>query len=144
MVATADIGNGAERAEAVAPVRDLYVFTRRIVERDLVAILLARFPEQPVHDLDDVVFLRAGDDTVCLGELGIQVIAVTGWQASAHHQLGIARFHPIVAGNLENGIQAFLGCRLDERARVHNYAIARLFQGNDVVTSANEILLHMG
>ena len=144
MVASANVRNGAERAETVAPIGDFHVLAGRILEFDLNGITNAGNAQQAIDDLDNVVFFFAGDKPVGFGKLIGQIVTETGGHASANHELGATCLHRIKTGDLEHSIKAFLDCRLNERAGVDHDNIAWLLDINDGITRANQILLHAG
>ena len=144
MVASANVGNGAERAKTVASIGDFHVLAGRVLEFNFNGIANAGNAQQAIDDFDDVVFFLTRDKPVCFGKLIGQIVAKTGRHASTNHELSASRLHRIKTGDPEHRIKAFLDCRLDERAGVDHDNVAWLLDINDGISRTNQILLHAG
>ena len=130
-VAPADVREGAVRAEAVAAVRYLHVGRHgaalpRLAVRGRTLRPGRRLADDAGQHERDVILARARHEGACLGQLGLEVLAVARRHAAGHDERGTPVAHVRQVGRLEDRLEALLGGRLDERARVHHDGVGRL------------------
>ena len=79
--------------------------------------------EHAFQHLHDVVLAGTRHEGARLGKLVFQRLAVARRHAARHHQGGAAVLHAGKPRHVEDGLDALLGGRLDERAGVHHHRV---------------------
>lgn len=123
VVAPANVGDGAIGAEAVAAIGYLHVGERPALPFRRLAPN-GRYgkgdPQSARHHFRDIVLATAGHKRRRLRQLRGQVVPVAGRHTAGDDEDGTALIHFGQGSGLEDGIDALLGGRLDERAGVHD------------------------
>ena len=125
VIAAANIGNHAVRAEAVAAVGDLHVRAGPLVAADARAVgrksggkARRVDTQQLLRLLDDVFLVCSAQETRDLGQLGLEVVAIPGGHAACDENLGLDRALCLLVDQVEYDFEALVDCAHQKRAGV--------------------------
>src|SRR5450631_1022014 len=146
----AELGDDAERAGAIAPLRDLDVrgvhrlraaAGRRVVVEIRRCVDDAQTIDRSGDRLGDGADLVGADELIDFGHLGRQLFRVALRQTAGDHQ-SLAAPRLLVLGHLEDGIDRLLFGLADEAAGVDDDDLGGLWRRNQLVSRVGRVPEH--